>query len=145
MMAFALEYRAPIDSITADKSLKLRKHELDNDDWQVIEQLVLVLRRYKTATLYFSSNAASIAAIILAMDTLTDSLDLATNKTLHIAIRAAMGLVRKKMNRYYSLTDDSAVYRIAMGKYPPCVHDALLTPRHYRPAPWAQAPVLPQA
>jgi hypothetical protein len=115
MMVFALEYRAPIDSITANKSLKLRKHELDNDDWQVIEDLVHVLRRYKTATLYFSGNAASIAAVIPAMDTLNNSLDSTTNKTLHPAIRAAMGLARKKLNCYYSLTDDSAVYRISMG------------------------------
>jgi hypothetical protein len=33
----------------------------------VIEQLVHILKRYKTVTLYFSSNVASIAAIIPAM------------------------------------------------------------------------------
>jgi len=44
MMAFALKYRKPIDSITADKSLKLRKYELDNEGWGVIEQLVSVLQ-----------------------------------------------------------------------------------------------------
>jgi hypothetical protein len=44
MMAFALEYRKPIDSITADKSLKLRKYELDNEGWGIIEQLVSVLQ-----------------------------------------------------------------------------------------------------
>ena len=44
MMVFALEYRKPIDSITADKSLKLRKYELDNEGWSIIEQLVSVLQ-----------------------------------------------------------------------------------------------------
>ena len=116
MMSFALKYHAPIDSITADKSLKLRKHELDNDDWRVIEELVHVLKCYKTATLYFSSNDTNIAAVIPAMDTLNNSLDSTTSKTLYVAIQAAMDLARKKMNRYYSLTDESAVYRIAMGK-----------------------------
>ena len=43
MMAFALKYRAAVDGITADKSLKLRKYELDGEDWQVIEDLVAVL------------------------------------------------------------------------------------------------------
>ena len=43
MMEFALKYRKPIDIITADKSLKLRKYELDNDDWEIIGDLVVVL------------------------------------------------------------------------------------------------------
>ena len=43
MMEFALKYRKPIDAITADKSLKLRKYELDNDDWTIIGDLVVVL------------------------------------------------------------------------------------------------------
>src|SRR6266852_2690960 len=44
MMVFALEYRKPIDSITADKSLKLQRYELDNKGWGIIEQLVSVLQ-----------------------------------------------------------------------------------------------------
>lgn len=34
----------------------------------------------------------------------------------HIAIRSAVNLARRTLNRYYSLTDASEVYRIAMGK-----------------------------
>jgi hypothetical protein len=44
MMVFSLKYRKPIDSITADKSLKLRKYELDNEGWGIVEQLVSVLQ-----------------------------------------------------------------------------------------------------
>jgi hypothetical protein len=43
MMRFAVAYRLAIDKITADKTLKLRKYELDNDDWVIIEDLVNVL------------------------------------------------------------------------------------------------------
>jgi len=43
MMRFVLKYRVPIDSITADKSLKLRQFELDNEDWKIIGDLVSVL------------------------------------------------------------------------------------------------------
>jgi hypothetical protein len=40
---FVLLYRAAVDKITADKALKLRRYELDNGDWAVIEDLVSVL------------------------------------------------------------------------------------------------------
>jgi hypothetical protein len=36
---------------------------------------------------------------------------------LHPAIRAAVQLAKKTLNRYYSLTDSSEVYRIAMGTF----------------------------
>jgi len=44
MMVFALKYCKPIDSITVDKSLKLRQYKLDNKGWGIIEQLVSVLQ-----------------------------------------------------------------------------------------------------
>jgi len=50
------------------------------------------------------------------MDTLTSTLDPETKEPYHPSILAAMELARKKMNRYYSLTDEAAPYRIAMGK-----------------------------
>lgn len=43
MMRFVLLYRTAIDRITADKALKLRKYELDNDEWVIVEDLVSVL------------------------------------------------------------------------------------------------------
>jgi hypothetical protein len=43
MMQFALKYRQPIDGITANKELKLRRYELDIEDWTIIEDLVAVL------------------------------------------------------------------------------------------------------
>lgn len=52
------------------------------------------------------------------MDELTDTLDSGTERPYHPAITAAIKLARKKMDRYYSLTDDSYVYRIAMVLHP---------------------------
>lgn len=43
MMRFVLAYRKAIDQITADKALKLRRYELDNDNWVIVEDLVSVL------------------------------------------------------------------------------------------------------
>jgi len=70
------------------------------------------------ATLYYSQDSASIAGVIPAMDTLTSNLDPETKQPYHPSILAAMTLARKKMNRYYSLTDDAAPYRIAMVLHP---------------------------
>jgi hypothetical protein len=116
MMRFVLTYREAIDQVTADKALKLRRYELDNDDWVIIGDLVSVLETYKKATIFFSQNSASVAAVIPAMDKLDSHLNPASKTPYHPAIQAAMKLARKKINRYYSMTDLSSAYRIAMGK-----------------------------
>jgi hypothetical protein len=74
------------------------------------------VQTYKNATTFFSQDEASIVGVIPAMDTLDSHLNPQTKKRYHPAILAAMGLARRKINRYYSLTDISSVYRIAMGK-----------------------------
>ena len=43
MMDFVLKYRQAIDQVTGDKTLKLRRYELDNEDWVIIEDLVSIL------------------------------------------------------------------------------------------------------
>jgi hypothetical protein len=65
--------------------------------------------------LFFSQDDASIASIIPAMDKLNNGLNPHSKESYHPAIQAAMQLASAKMNRYYSITDRSAAYRIAMG------------------------------
>jgi hypothetical protein len=142
MLRFAVEYREAIDGVTADKSLKLRRFELDNDEWKIIGDLVSVLevsnlvvdysasrltsiKQYKKATLFFSRDTAGIASIIPAMDKLNSGLDPKTNVDYHLAIKSAMPLAKSKLNRYYSLTDGSSAYRIAMGKFSLPCHPSL--------------------
>jgi hypothetical protein len=43
MMCFTLTYWKAVDQITADKVLKLRRYEIDNDDWVIVKDLVHVL------------------------------------------------------------------------------------------------------
>ena len=43
VLRFAIIYQIAIDSIMADKSLKLHKFELDNDDWKIMNDLASVL------------------------------------------------------------------------------------------------------
>ena len=44
MLRVALEYRKAVDDVTADKSLKLRKYELDDDDWVILRDVLRVLK-----------------------------------------------------------------------------------------------------
>jgi hypothetical protein len=43
MLLFARKYWMAIDSLTADKTFKLRQFELDHDDWDIIDDLISVL------------------------------------------------------------------------------------------------------
>jgi hypothetical protein len=44
MLAMALQYHLEIDDIMANKYLKLWKFKLDNNDWEIISDLVHVLK-----------------------------------------------------------------------------------------------------
>ena len=73
----------------------------------------------KDATLFFSRGTPNLPTVIPAMDHI-DSIftdyTLPTSKK-HSAVRAAVEIAKKTLNKYYSLTDDSELYRIAMGLY----------------------------
>jgi hypothetical protein len=44
MLKVAMEYRKVVDNITANKSLKLRQYELDDEGWDIIKDLLRVLK-----------------------------------------------------------------------------------------------------
>jgi hypothetical protein len=44
MLNVAMEYREVVDDITANKSLKLRQYELDDEGWDVVKDLLRVLK-----------------------------------------------------------------------------------------------------
>ncbi|GBE82246.1 hypothetical protein SCP_0406300 [Sparassis crispa] len=112
MLSFAIRYRQPINAITADKVLKLRKYELDMDDWQIAQALMQVLKKYKKATLFFSQDSISTIANVI------PTTSFAGEQSVPPAIQSVMGLARTTMNRYYSKTDLSSIYRIAMVLHP---------------------------
>lgn len=43
MLKFAIQYRVAIDTITAERTMKLRDYELGREEWIVAEQLYDVL------------------------------------------------------------------------------------------------------
>jgi hypothetical protein len=62
MVKMAYKFRPAIDDITADKSLKLRKYELDDDDWKIIGDLLRVLK------VSFSSSGFFFRELIFCVD-----------------------------------------------------------------------------
>ncbi|KAF8322390.1 hypothetical protein F5887DRAFT_832574, partial [Amanita rubescens] len=74
----------------------------------------------KDATSFFSRPSPNLSATVIpAMDHIEDVLKKFSRKTEYdIAIRSAVDLARSTLNRYYSLTDSSEVYRISMILHP---------------------------
>lgn len=55
MLVVAIKYRVVLDTVTADKSLKLRAYELDDQEWAALEDLVRVLKVYFLSSPYFAT------------------------------------------------------------------------------------------
>jgi len=43
MLSFIIRYRAAIDAMTVDKSLKLRQFELETEEWAIAKDLITIL------------------------------------------------------------------------------------------------------
>ncbi|TFK78831.1 hypothetical protein K466DRAFT_506651, partial [Polyporus arcularius HHB13444] len=113
-----IAYKKAYQQITSDGELGLRGFELSKREWCILEELRDVL---KDATLFFSRGSPNIATVIPAIDHIDNKLtDGARDPKLDPAIRKAIGLAKRTLNRYYKATDMSATYCIAM----------LLHPRH---------------
>ncbi|KIK72440.1 hypothetical protein PAXRUDRAFT_180663, partial [Paxillus rubicundulus Ve08.2h10] len=114
MLEYALKHRRAVDVVTQQHELGLRKFELSDNEWLVIEQLYSIL---KDATLFFSRSTPNLATVIPAMDHIDQQLTTyAHDKKYLRSIRSGVSLAKKTLNHYYSLTDSSEVYRIAMSK-----------------------------
>jgi hypothetical protein len=106
----------------------------------------------KEATEFFSrDDTPNLATVIPAMDLIDNELtNFTLDKKLNPAIRAAVNLAKKTLNRYYDKTDHTEVYRIAMSMLF-CIsshgdnltyHFSVLHPRHklsyFKTAGWDQ-------
>jgi hypothetical protein len=73
---------------------------------------------YKDATLFFSQDAvATIAHVIPTMDRIDAMLSSTATKPLSLSVKHALSFAQQVMDKYYSKTDLSNVYRIAMGMF----------------------------
>ncbi|KAJ6489930.1 hypothetical protein C8R45DRAFT_763643, partial [Mycena sanguinolenta] len=127
MLVVALQYRKVINDFTGDRSLGYRAYDLLDVQWGLVGDMVHV---FKDATLYFSSESHStITQVIPSMDRI-DNLITATivnpprtsvgpsRRALHPSILSALQLAKATLNKYYSHTDSSNIYRIAMTLHP---------------------------
>ncbi|KAJ7060617.1 hypothetical protein C8F01DRAFT_987931, partial [Mycena amicta] len=117
MLSFASEYKAVINAITSDRQLDLRKYEISDSEWVIVDDMVYALER---ATIFFSSDSHStISHVINSFDRIDDLITTTVapagskKRVLQAPIRRALTLAKATMNKYYSATDDSNIYRIA--------------------------------
>ncbi|THV04135.1 hypothetical protein K435DRAFT_558774, partial [Dendrothele bispora CBS 962.96] len=91
----------------------LREFELSTTQWDIARQLVKVLK-------FFSrDDSPNLATVIPAMDKIDEDFsNFIIDEKLNPAIRAAVSISKKTLNRYYDKTDHSEVYRIAMILHP---------------------------
>ncbi|KAF8996546.1 hypothetical protein BDZ89DRAFT_896922, partial [Hymenopellis radicata] len=123
MLNVTLQYKRAIKDIVGEDQLE--RYRLNNAEWEVLENLRDVLQAFKDATLFFSRQNATLATVIPAMDKLDTLLATAvlrkasdTEIELSDPVKAALLVAKNTLNRYYNLTDQSDVYRIALILHP---------------------------
>ncbi|KAG1745491.1 uncharacterized protein EDB91DRAFT_1080391 [Suillus paluster] len=99
------------DNIDELEMLSQANHEKMLDDTAAVKETIA--KQYKKATLFFSQDSATIAAMIPAMDKLDSKLNQQTKKAYHPAVVSAMQLAKNKMDRYWKITDLSNSYILA--------------------------------
>ncbi|KAJ3967637.1 hypothetical protein EV361DRAFT_480009 [Lentinula raphanica] len=116
-------------------SHKLSEFILDDDKWEAIAGLVSVLKILKDATTFFSTDSPSVAAVIPAMDAIDEAFasGIVQCETLSAPVCHALSIGKRTLNKYYQLTDDSYVYRMAIVLHPSRKVDYL------RKAGWQEA------
>ena len=82
--------------------------------------IVIVLQILKDATLFFSTNTPNVASVIPAMDAIDEALatGIVDDTVLSEPIRHTLSIGKCTLNKYYALTDNSMIYRMAMGMCP---------------------------
>ncbi|KAJ7484057.1 hypothetical protein B0H11DRAFT_1723034, partial [Mycena galericulata] len=101
-----LDRQAVVTQMCTDRHLKLRQYTFSGEDWTILEQLEDIL---EVLALVFE--------VIPLIDKFTTMFgQMIDDTTLHIAIRHAANTALTVLNKYYSFTDDSEIYRIAMSE-----------------------------
>ncbi|KNE97968.1 hypothetical protein PSTG_08645 [Puccinia striiformis f. sp. tritici PST-78] len=98
-----------------------RKYHLDDSDFDLARDLVQVLQLFYEITLQVSiASSARVSNIVVFIDQITDHLSTVVKATTKYppALRNACRAGLKLTNKYYSLTDESPVYRIAILLHP---------------------------
>ncbi|KAK6974468.1 hypothetical protein R3P38DRAFT_2554216, partial [Favolaschia claudopus] len=118
MINTALDYKKAIRDFTFDDSNGLSNYNLSSLEWTILEDLRDFLQ---DATRFFSRNSATLATVIPAMDKIDSMLATAVvkksageSKSFSTPIKLALLSAKKTLNRYYSKSYYSRIYRIAL-------------------------------
>ncbi|KAF8137922.1 hypothetical protein K438DRAFT_1622902, partial [Mycena galopus ATCC 62051] len=105
-----------VSMMCSDRDLKLRQYTFSGEEWTILEQLEQILEAFILATEKISqAEVALVFEVIPLIDKFTIIFgQMIDNTSLHIAIRHAANTGLAVLNKYYSFTDDSEIYRIAM-------------------------------
>jgi hypothetical protein len=78
----------------------------------------MLFQIFKDATLFFSRSTPNLAKVVPAMDHIDRHLaTTARDSSYKPCIQAAVAMGKKLLNKYYSYTDHSELYRIAMSTF----------------------------
>ncbi|TDL14850.1 hypothetical protein BD410DRAFT_733533 [Rickenella mellea] len=112
----AIDKLVTMDQHNTSRGPKLKKYQLSKNEWDILKQLSPLLQRFLAATERISKSAVPLVhEVIPLIDSLTDTLAAAViDEALHPVVRAAMARGVEVLNKYYSKTDDSIMYRLAM-------------------------------
>ncbi|OJT13582.1 hypothetical protein TRAPUB_9870 [Trametes pubescens] len=102
------------------RGVRLRRFILIEEDWTLLDQLHRLLDPFVYSTNEIShSSRGLVHEVIPFMDLLTEHVDeFIADETLHPAVRGAAKRGRAILDKYYTLTDTTTVYRIAMMLHP---------------------------
>ncbi|KAJ3831396.1 hypothetical protein F5878DRAFT_549610, partial [Lentinula raphanica] len=91
----------------------LSDYALDEEEWDAIKDLVSIL---KDATSFFSTSLPSVSTVIPAMDAIDEvfASGIVDHVTLSAPVRHALSIGKRTLNKYYQLSDDSHIYRMAI-------------------------------
>ncbi|EMD37570.1 hypothetical protein CERSUDRAFT_49675, partial [Gelatoporia subvermispora B] len=99
MLQFTMEYRKAVDSITMDRTHNLRKFELSNGDWEIVQQLCSI---FNDATFFFSRDVPNLPVVVPAMDYIDRHLSNNSLDTTYLpCVRAALALGKELLKKYY--------------------------------------------
>ncbi|KAF9234388.1 hypothetical protein BU15DRAFT_79069 [Melanogaster broomeanus] len=115
-----LEFKEAIKILTGKEKLGLEAFALSREQWKIAEDLASVLELFNNLTLRFSqANVPLVYEVIPMLECLEHSMTLvrdASNELSVIRIAAEAALIM--IGKYYALTDDNEVYRIAIAMCP---------------------------
>jgi hypothetical protein len=113
LLGRAMDYRAVLDDFVA-KNRELRKHELQDEDWEAIALVARWLKSFRSATTQMSTTKrpmlSSTHAIFRGLqDSLAESLRSLPNNTPAL-LRQALLNAHRKLSDYYGKSDESPYY-----------------------------------